>query len=493
MSRPCVPLRRSLRPWRWRWLPLSLLLTLLPVAIPAAPAETLPASVSRALERAGIAADHVAVWVQPVAASEPSLTHNASQPMNPASVMKLVTAFAALDVLGPAHSWTTQFLRSGPVRDGTLAGDLIIVASGDPLLSYERLWRTLRRLRAGGIAHIDGDIVIDDSVLRLPTHDPFAFDGRGLRPYNSGPYGLLVHFNTLQLLLTPGEAGAPVALVASPPIHHIDDTLEIDNRLLSQGGECNVWHRELDARLDTGTAVPRLVLLGGLASRCGARDWAAAPFAPEDFSAAVIAALWAEVGGTLGGTIRRGTMPAQAQTVLTDTSPALAEAVREMNKWSSNVIARQLLALLGALERDSTDMVASGARRAARSLQEAGIDTTGLVIDNGAGLSRHERLRADSLGQLLVAAWHQAWMPEFIAALPMAGVDGTAHRRLRTSPARGHAHIKTGTINNVRAFAGYVLDRHGQRHAVVMMVNHSRAHDSLAAQDALLEWVWQGQ
>jgi D-alanyl-D-alanine carboxypeptidase/D-alanyl-D-alanine-endopeptidase (penicillin-binding protein 4) len=137
-------------------------------------------------------------------------------------------------------------------------------------------------------------------------------------------------------------------------------------------------------------------------------------------------------------------------------------------------------------------MVAGGARVAAEQLAAAGIDTTGLVIENGSGLSRIERISAASLGEMLIVAWRRPWMPEYIAALPVAGVDGTARKRLAGSPANGQAHIKTGTLNGVRAIGGYLLDRHGRRHALVMMVNHPEAASTAAAQDALLEWLWAG-
>jgi len=122
----------------------------------------------------------------------------------------------------------------------------------------------------------------------------------------------------------------------------------------------------------------------------------------------------------------------------------------------------------------------------------ADIDVSGLEIDNGSGLSRNASIRADSLGALLIRAWQRPWMPDFVASLPVAGRDGTARRRLNNSPARGQAHLKTGTINDVRSVAGYVLDQHGRRHAVVMMINHSEAANSQGAQDALVEWVWLG-
>ncbi|MCK9259939.1 MAG: D-alanyl-D-alanine carboxypeptidase/D-alanyl-D-alanine-endopeptidase [Azoarcus sp.] len=453
----------------------------------AAGAEALPASVRQALDQARVPVDAVGIWVQPVDAATPTLAINADQPMNPASVMKLVTAFTSLEYFGPSHTWQTRISSTGPVHNGVLQGNLYIVGGGDPVLAYERVWKLFRRLRALGVDTITGDIVLDGSVLRLPSHDPDAFDGRGLRPYNSGPYGLLLHFNTLQLALFPGTGPNDTVTVASePPLSGI----VIDNRLQTSGASCGVWYRDLEARLEPG---PRLVLSGSLPASCGPRNWSAAPLPPEDFSVAMIAGLWKEVGGQLQGQVRSGPAPGEARTQLLDDSPALAEIVRDMNKWSSNVIARQLLANLGSSNADGApDMVAAGAQVATAQLAAAGVQTSGLVIENGAGLSRIERVRADTLGQLLIAAWQRPWMAEFIAALPIAGEDGTARKRLIGSPARGQAHIKTGTINGVRAIAGYVLDHDGRRHVVVMLVNHAEAAGSRAAQDALLEWVWAG-
>ncbi|MHB1373948.1 MAG: D-alanyl-D-alanine carboxypeptidase/D-alanyl-D-alanine endopeptidase [Thauera sp.] len=449
--------------------------------------DTLPPAVRLALDTARIPVEAVSIWAQPVDADTPTLAINANAAMNPASVMKLVTAFASLERLGPAHTWRTQVATRGPVRDGVLEGDLYLIGGADPVLGYDRLWKMLRRLRALGIERIAGDIVLDASVLRLPPHDPGAFDGRGLRPYNSGPHGLLLNYNTLLLGLYPGKsANAPVTLAAEPSLAGII----IENRILTSDAPCGTWYRDLQASIEGGR---RLVLSGSLPAACGPRTWSAAPLPPAEFGAALVATLWSEVGGRLGGSVREGTAPTDAQALFSDESPALAEVVREMNKWSSNVIARQLLATLGNSPLPlaaTSDMVASGARVASETLAAAGIDTAGLVIENGSGLSRLERIRADSLGRLLIAAWRRPWMPEYIAALPVAGLDGTARGRLRDSPASGHAHIKTGTLNGVRAMGGYLLDRHGRRHAVVMMVNHPEAPNSAAAQDALMHWLW---
>lgn len=453
-------------------------------ALALADAAGLPPGVRLALDSARIPADAVSIWVQPVDARQPTLSLNADRPMNPASTMKLVTAFAAFDRLGPAFTWQTRLASRVQPAPGALEGDLYIVGGADPVLDEDRLRHLLRKLRGLGVARIAGDIVLDGSVLALPPHDPQAFDGRGLRPYNAGPYGLLMHYNTLLLGLFPAhDADAPVTVVAEPPLAG----LELDNRLRTAAGACEVWYRDLDARLEPG---PRLVLAGSLPASCGPRNWSAAPLAPQDYAAALVRAVWNELGGSVDGTVRNGTTPADAVTRLADDSRPLADVVRDMNKWSSNLIARQLLATLGMQQADAMDAVQGGALVAQAQLAAAGIDTRGLVIENGSGLSRNERICADSMGALLLAAWQRPWMPEFIAALPVAGVDGTARKRLNGSPANGQAHIKTGTLNGVRAMAGYLLDRNGRRHAVVMMVNHPEAAASQAAQDALLEWLW---
>jgi D-alanyl-D-alanine carboxypeptidase/D-alanyl-D-alanine-endopeptidase (penicillin-binding protein 4) len=478
---------------------LAFALFILAPAAWAAPVGSLPPAVKAELEYARIPAEAVAIWVQPVDAKQPVLSFNAEHPMNPASVMKVVTTFAALEVLGPERTWTTRIATTGFLReDGALSGNVYLVGDGDPVLTYERVWRMLRRLRSLGFSRIGGDIVLDHSALVLPAHDPFAFDGKGLRPYNSGGDGLLIHFNTQELVLFPGSRPQEaVKLVAEPPLAGI----EIDNKIVTSGSSCEPWYRDLKASTERSG---RLTLTGSLPASCGPRIWATSPLVPSDYGMAMVRALWWELGGTVLGQVKSGVAPADAQVLISDESVPLGEIVRTMNKWSSNVIARQLLAQVGRADANAetitrsgasapaADMVAAGAQAARKRLAWAGVDVSGLEIDNGSGLSRNARIRADSLGTLLICAWQRPWMPDFMASLPVAGRDGTARRRLGGSSASGYAHLKTGTINDVKAMAGYVLDQSGRRHAVVMMINHPEASSSGKAQDALIEWVWSG-
>jgi serine-type D-Ala-D-Ala carboxypeptidase/endopeptidase (penicillin-binding protein 4) len=125
-------------------------------------------------------------------------------------------------------------------------------------------------------------------------------------------------------------------------------------------------------------------------------------------------------------------------------------------------------------------------------LEKKGIKAPELVMENGSGLSRIERISAANLALLLQAAWRSAVMPEFISSLPVVAADGTMRKRLRGERVAGQAHIKTGLLNDARSMAGYVLDRSGRRHVVVMMVNHPNAPQADAAQDALLAWIYEG-
>jgi D-alanyl-D-alanine carboxypeptidase/D-alanyl-D-alanine-endopeptidase (penicillin-binding protein 4) len=430
-----------------------------------------PSDLKKALDSANIPLSDVAIWVSRVDKAQPKLTHNPDLPMNPASVMKLVTAFATLDRLGPAYYWTTRLKMDGQIKGNTLEGNLYLVGGGDPVFTHADLWKLLRQMRGLGIERIAGDIVIDGSALRLPTHDPGRFDGQALRPYNAGPSAMMINFNV------------------DPPMAD----LTLDSEISSEDGQCAArWYKALDAETDRVKRGHKLSLKGAWRDDCGIKDWFVSPESPDEFARDVVGGLWREVGGRLGGRVRDGRAPNDATTLFVNTSRPLADVVRDMNKWSNNVIARQLLATLGASDNTAPDMVAGGARLAAAQLAADGIDTTGLVIENGSGLSRDARITARGLGQLLEQAWARPFMPEFMSSMAVAGIDGTARRRLRDSPARGTAHIKTGTLNEVRAMAGYVIDKKGERYAVAMMVNSPNAGASRDAQDVLLEWVWEG-
>jgi D-alanyl-D-alanine carboxypeptidase/D-alanyl-D-alanine-endopeptidase (penicillin-binding protein 4) len=463
-------------------------LLLAPAAGRAQTDERLPAPVARALKTAGVPPAAVAVLVQDVDARMPRASFNAAQPMNPASVMKLVTTYAALELLGPAYTWKTEAFALGPLKDGVLEGDLLLKGYGDPRLGFEQFWLLLRQLRAKGLREIRGDLVLDRGHFAADNHDPARFDGEPLRPYNVGPDALLLNFKSIRLGFVPDAERKSLAVYAEPAPAQLD----IVNLVKLTDAACgNAWYEGIRMDLAHAGAGARLVLTGTYPAACGEKSRHVAVLDHPQFIAGVFRQLWGELGGTFSGNLREGATPAAARLLARGESPALAEVVREINKFSNNVMARQLWLTLGAetAKRPARGADAEAAVRAWLAQKELRMPE--LVIENGAGLSRSDRISAENLGRLLLAAYASPVMPEFIASLPLAGIDGTMRKRLNGNGVAGQAHVKTGYLDGVRALAGYVLDRRGKRVVVVFLANHPNSAATKAAQDALLACVYE--
>jgi len=236
----------------------------------------------------------------------------------------------------------------------------------------------------------------------------------------------------------------------------------------------------------------RLHFAGSYASACGERSWPVAYADPGQFAARAVHGIWNSVGGTLTGSVRYGGTPAQVLErgpAFTLKSPTLGEVIRDINKYSNNVMAQQLYLTLGRGSagpdaQSTASFAASNAFVQSWWTRRFGASDPP-VLENGSGLSRQESISANALGQLLQAAYAAPTMPELMASLPVAGQDGT----LKRSNTSTSAHLKTGSLNNVLAIGGYVLARSGKRYVVVAMVNHANAAAARPAIEALLEWT----
>lgn len=447
-------------------------------------ASSLPPVIQAALSTSQIPETHVAIVVQGVDAGAPILSHNANAAFNPASVMKLLTTYAALDLLGPAHRWTTDALADGKVEDSVLHGHLYLKGSGDPKFALEHFSALLRQLRVRGVQHIRGDLVLDRHSFNLPAMDPGAFDDKPMRPYNVGPDALLIDFRALRFTLM-ADGDRPRLLLETP-----SDGLRVDNQLKLIDADCRSdWKDFIHTRLQAEGKTNRLIFTGTFAAACSEKTLSLAPLAADAQVSGLFHALWKELGGTLRGQVREGSPPATVRLLARHESPPLSESVRDINKWSNNVMARQVFLSLGNKDGPATTELAR--QRIEQWLASRGLPVDGMVIENGSGLSRHERLSAHSINRLLLDAWKSPVMPEFIASLPVVGIDGTMRRRLKDSPITGRAHIKTGSLDSVRSASGFALDRVGRRYAVTIVINHPRANLGQAVVDALLLWVAQ--
>jgi len=470
-------------------LPLRWFLLAAALAAPFAGARDLPKPLSQALRAASVPQANVSIVVQELGARRPLLAHNAGAPMNPASAMKLVTTLAALELLGPAYRWKTEVYAAGTLSGGVLEGDLYLKGYGDPKLDYESFWMLLRALRGRGLREIRGDLVLDRSFFAPLAADPNGFDGEGLRPYNVLPDALLVHYKSLRFAFLPEPAREAVRIYVEPR----PPGLAVANSLLLSGGNCvegRAFRDMLQAEFAPGPP-PRAAFSGRYPIACGEKELNVALLAPNDQVAGVLRELWPEMGGAWQGRVRDGEVPADAQLLYTHASAPLSDIVRYINKYSNNVMARQLFLTLATASSEPPARPELAAEAVRHWLSVKDIHAGELTIENGSGLSRTDRISAEHLAALLQEGWRSAVMPEFVSSLSLVAFDGTMRKRMQGDPVAGQAHIKTGLLSDVRALAGYVLDKKGRRKAVVMLMNHPNAPEAEAATDELLRWAYE--
>jgi serine-type D-Ala-D-Ala carboxypeptidase/endopeptidase (penicillin-binding protein 4) len=447
-------------------------------------AQELPAAFADALQRAQIPLPAVGVHIQEVGTGTVMLGLNDMMPFNPASTMKLVTSNAALEILGPTFSWKTQAFIDGVQNGDVLHGDLIIKGSGDPKLVLENFWMFLRRIRSRGIREIRGNLLLDRSVFEDGPFDAAQFDGDPLKPYNVGPDALLLNYKALSFRFIPDEARGVAQVTVDPPLA----AYPLYSPKLSNG-DCGDWKGKLNLAIDSNSAR----FNGVYPAACGERIWHVHPYlmSHTKYFDLAFRRFWADLGGTLKGETRGGSLPPTARLLAEWDSAALSEVIRDINKFSNNVMARQLLLTMSYQVTKLPANTERGAAVVRTWLAAKGIDAPELSIENGAGLSRTERIAPITMARLLAATFRSPIMPEFISSLPLVGYDGTMRQRLVTQTVAGKAHIKTGLLNEVRNIAGYVLAASGKRYAVVCLINHPNALRGNEAQDALLQWVYE--
>ena len=443
-------------------------------------AQPLPPEVDAALQRARVPLESVSVVLQEVSNGKPVLLHNPNQLMNPASLAKLLTTLAAFDLLGPAWTWATPVWLLGSIDNGVLDGSLVIKGTGDPKLVVERLWLLLRRVQQFGVREIRGDIVLDRSAFAVQQADPADFDGDPTRPYNVQPDALLLNFKSVTYSFVP-DVPRGVALVGVNP--QLAGT-QVERTVRLSSGPCEDWRSGLKASF---ADAQRVRFAGSYPAACGELNWPVADADPASYNARLIEALWRDLGGKLSGRVLDGGAPVGVKPSFEFKSPPLADVVRDINKFSNNVMAQQLFLTLALQHQPGQPATAEAARALLRDWLRVRVGElpAGLHLDNGSGLSRETRLSAALLVRLLQQAWSSPSMPELLSSLPINGLDGTL-RRSRATP--GRAHLKTGSLRDVSGLAGYVLSDSGRRYVLVAIINHPNANAARPALDALVQW-----
>ena len=466
----------------------------------------LPESVSLLLRSANIPEDAMGAIV--LRGNTTVLSHGAERSMQPASTMKLVTTAVGLEQLGPIFRGRTELRTSADVINGVLKGDLILRGGADTDFNADVLAHMLQTLRSQGIVTIKGDLILDRQLFypARPDINALPFDESAEFRYNVIPDALLLNTNLIDINISATER--QLDLQMQPPLDNV--SISSDMKLVK--GSCAKWEdgwRPPEYRRDASGKL-QVILHGTFPQNCS-KATSINVLDRNDYADRLFRATWKRLGGTITGTVREAPftgLPPTAEPVGTrmladHVARALPEVLRDINKTSDNTLARTLFLSLGSLQSDgwlgsrpvamaAPEDTASRARQVINEwFQRHNIATQGMLVDNGSGLSRTGRIAPAQLAGVLQAMQQSPWAPEFQSSLPIAALDGTMRKRLLGSPAAERARIKTGTLKNVVAIAGYVPDANNQLCVVVAMINSDLAGNGngRAAVDALIEWV----
>jgi len=446
------------------------------------PADPLPPPVLQSLATQRIPPTALSIVVRDIGSGETLLAVNPAAARSPASTIKVLTTYAALDELGPNYVWQTRALATGPVVDGHVRGDLVLRGGGDPFMTTERWERFARELRFRGITHIDGDVVVDDTLFEAQTADPDDFDGKGYKTYNVLPDALLVNLQTVEFRLVPDKKGIAVVMDPAP------DNLRVINKIHALHTACRSGAHALQFTEESQT---QITIEGPLSVHCEGVSLRRAVLRGPEFAYGTFVTNFRDSGGTIAGHLRIGATPPSAHLLVSYESLTLAEIIRLINKFSNNPMARSLLLTLAAERGGAPGTLTKGAAAMADWMTRREITCPDLVLDNGSGLSRVAQISAECMTQVLTSAWKSRYFPEFAASLPLGGEDGTLKHRFSDTRGAARVRMKTGHLKDVAALAGWVTTASGRTLAVTVFVNHPGAEygDGDKVIDAVVHWA----
>lgn len=447
--------------------------------------DTLPSELTKILNKYKLPKESLSVYIKEINAIDPLLAYKINEPRNPASVMKLVTTLAGLELLGPNHQWKTHFYADGEIQDGTLSGNLVIEGGGDPFFVRESFWHALHSIQEKGIKNITGDLIIDNSLYAQEKGDPGDFDKRPYRAYNAFPDAALVNFSAQQFVMIPYINR--LHIYADPP----SSTLTIRNKVKLTNGKCRGLSA-LGMKVSDNGAETIVEFNGKYPRRCGERNMLRSVSKNTEFTFGVFKALWESIGGTINGSLKIGLLPPDSKLVHVSTSKPLREIIQYINKHSNNVMARQLMLTIGKEINGKPGTKQTALLAIQDWFKQIGIQSKELVVENGAGLSRTARISAITLARLLEHGYRSPFRPEYLSSLPIAGIDGTMRKRLNGNIPAGSMRIKTGLLNNVRSMAGYVTAKSGKEYIVVSLQNYKGIQNwtGTQVQDVMLKWLY---
>jgi len=446
----------------------------------------LPASLNQIIAKSGIAKRDLSIYIKEAGeGGKVVATLNMNKTRTPASVMKVLTIYASVLKLGFNYRWPTKFYTTAEKSHGTLHGNLYIKGFGDPTLSADDLDKIVLYIKAEGIHHIQGNIVIDRSYFKVGSRNSSGFDEHPYSAYNAMPDAMMFNERVSTVCVEPKKN--------SVYKKYVDSGYRIVNRLQRVNRSCRGRYAWPRIKIDNSTMTPTVIVGGKISRRCTKREVCKVLTKPYNSLYYALKEKLHQEGISVSGHLKLSKIPTKAKELFTYYSEPLEKIVSKTAKKSNNLYARHLLLLLGAKVYGAPATLQKGRDAVIKILSSKGALGTGVLrIDNGCGLSRVAKLNAKLLVTVLDHAYNrygQRWMN----TLSIAGVDGTIKRRFRGTVVRNRAWMKTGTLRRVKNIAGYVQNRSGKRYTVVILVNSTKAkYRGAKLQDEMIKWLVKG-
>ncbi|MBS9781552.1 MAG: D-alanyl-D-alanine carboxypeptidase/D-alanyl-D-alanine-endopeptidase, partial [Gammaproteobacteria bacterium] len=430
--------------------------------------------------------NQVSLWIAPTDnPTTPIVDYHSEIPRTPASVMKVITTGTGLLLLGADYRWKTEFYTDGSINNGTLNGNLIIKGYGDPYMVEENMADIVSALKINGLSHINGKVILDNNYFQHSDENPDAFDGHGFEPYNAIPNALSINFRTITLNFTVKNKQIHISSDPQLSYTHIKNEMRFNRQKRCRG------RRAFTPKIKLDKAQGLIIVSGTMSRNCKEQKISKVLTDAGDLYFGHFRRAWQEQGGTISGTWVYGQVPSTATLFYQYQSHLpLSEQIAAMNKKSNNIMTRQLFLTIGAEKMQAPATLDKSRQVVKQQLNQLGVDTQDLFVDNGSGLSRMASISAKQLGQFLLAMHRSPASHTFEQSLSVAGVDGTLRKRLRNTPLAGNIIGKSGTLKKVKSLAGYMHSQSGKKYIYVMLFEGKNARAGRLLMDNILQWVY---
>ena len=446
----------------------------------------LPQVINEQIRKSGISKKDISIYIKEAGARGKVVASlNAEKTRIPASMIKVLTTYAALLKLGFSYRWQTKFYTTGRLKNGVLYGDLLIKGFGDPTLNSKDLTKIVSYIRAEGIRKVQGNIVIDRSYFKVGNADSSGFDENPYSAYNAMPDAMMFNERVSTVCVTPNKK--------SVTKKHMDHSYTVVNNLQYVNKSCRGKYSWPRVKIDKKTSTPKVIIHGKISKRCGKRNICKVLTKPYKSFYYALKEKMKEEGIGVSGHLKLKKIPKSATELFTYYSASLEKIISKTAKKSNNLYARHLLLLLGAKTYGAPATLQKGRDAIVKILSSKGALGTGVLrLDNGSGLSRVAKMNAKLLATMYDHAYDrygQRWMN----TLSIAGLDGTIKRRFRGTVVRNRAWMKTGTLRRVKNIGGYVKNKAGKRYTVVILVNSTKSkYRGAKLQNEIIKWLVNG-